>query len=318
MLIKRLPSEGGSIAMNYHSNAGYGRGFRPLPRPSSSGTLSGGPQYEPTNKRQRLQETPAVGAGYPPPPLPYHMPTPMATYPYCMQPPPASHPMPLPYMSNEWSAQPYREPPQTIAGSRQQPQSVEIEAASGDEEGDERGNDESSQDESSEEQQSEATGSQPLTVPGTSITLATEEDILKWREERKRMWLLKISNNKQKHMQGMGIKEEDLKVQKSALQEGKKQKQFIQNIQNQVNRINPRSTLSVRIAQREMAQENSRLLDFIEKLGDAGLLNCELTEEEKEKLFGPHDSTQKKGRNSYRSDFKKSDTHTSNKAYHRR
>lgn len=303
--------------MNYQSSAGYGRGYRPLPKPSSSGTLSGGPQYEPANKRQRLQENPVAGAGYLPPPLPYHIPTPMATYPYSMQSPPVSLPMPLPYMNNGWSPQAYREPSQTIAGPRQQPQSVDNETVSRDE-AYESGDDGSSQEEDPEEEQTGATGSQTLTVPGTSITLVTEEDILKWREQRKKMWLLKISNNKQKHMEGMGIKEEDLKSQKSALQEGKKQKQFIQNIQNQVNRINPRSTLSVRIAQREMAQENSKLLDFIEKLGDAGLLHCELTEEEKEKLFGPQDSAQRKGRNPIRSDFKKSDTRTSNKAYHRR
>lgn len=153
------------------------------------------------------------------------------------------------------------------------------------------------------------------TVPGTSITLATEEDILKWREERKKMWLLKISNNKQRHMQDMGIKEDELKGQKSVLQEAKKQKQFIQNIQNQVNRINPRSTLSVRIAQREMARENSNLLDFIERLGDANLLNCELTDFEKEKLFGSNDSIQKKGRNNT---YKSNDSHGPNRAQHRR
>ncbi|QLQ77895.1 hypothetical protein HG537_0A01420 [Torulaspora globosa] len=268
--------------MNYHqSNVGYGRGFRPLPRPSSSGTLG-----EPANKRQRLEEPLPYGMAMP-------MATPMATYPYQ---PPLHRPMPLPYMNDGWSSQPYREPLRTIGEPRQS------EVVSEDEE-DESG--------SSQEEEHEATDSQTLTVPGTSITLATEEDILKWREQRKRMWLLKISNNRQKHMEGMGIKEEDLKGQKSALQEGKKQKLFIQSIQNQVNRINPRSTLSVRIAQREMAQENSKLLDFIEKLGDAGLLNCELTDDEKEKLFGPQDTAQKKGRNSYRSDFK-------NKPYNRR
>lgn len=147
-----------------------------------------------------------------------------------------------------------------------------------------------------------------ISVPGTSITLNTAEDIAKWREERKKMWLLKISNNKLKHMQDMGVKEEDLRNQRGPLQDAKKQKQFLQSIQSQVSRINPKSTLSVRVAQRDMAQENAKLLDFIEKLGDANLLAYELTEEEKEKLFGSNTHNDQKGRNnntpsSYKKNF---------------
>lgn len=138
-----------------------------------------------------------------------------------------------------------------------------------------------------------------ITVPGTSITLKTEADITKWRSERKKMWLLKISNNKLIHMDSMGIKECELKAQKSVLQESKKQKQFIKSIQNQVTRINPKSNLNVRMVQREMAQENLKLLQFIKQLGDANLLKHELTGEQKEKLFGTNDFNSKDKRGRY-------------------
>ncbi|EDO19411.1 hypothetical protein Kpol_1002p58 [Vanderwaltozyma polyspora DSM 70294] len=127
-------------------------------------------------------------------------------------------------------------------------------------------------------------------VHGTSITLVTEEEIAKWREERKMMWLLKISNNKRQHMDKMGIKEDELKERKNVLHEAKKQKQFIQNIQNQLTRFNPKVNLNVKILQREMAKENEKLLKFIQELGDANLLDYELNDEEKEKLFGGNDN----------------------------
>lgn len=123
-------------------------------------------------------------------------------------------------------------------------------------------------------------------VAGTSITLVTEEDITKWREERKKMWLLKISNNKKKYMEEMGIKEDELRETKSVLQESKKQKQFINSIQSQVTRMNPKANLNIKIIQREMAKDNMKLIQFIKELGDAHLLDYELNEEEKEALFG--------------------------------
>ena len=126
---------------------------------------------------------------------------------------------------------------------------------------------------------------EPIPVPGTSITLGTEEDIEKWREERRKMWLLKISNNRKVHMENFGVTEEELN-KTSILRESRKQKQFIQNIQNQVNRFDPRANLHLRIVQRGLSEENEKLLDFIEELGDAGLLEYELTQEEKDKLFG--------------------------------
>lgn len=153
--------------------------------------------------------------------------------------------------------------------------------------------------EDGEDCDNEGNGDQPAsTIQGTSITLATEEDIAKWREERKRMWLLKISNKRREHMEKMGIKEEELKGH-SILQETKKQKQFIQNIQNQVNRTNPRANLNVKIVQREMAQENLQLLQFIKELGDAHLLDYELTTEEKSKLFGSPDDKQRNAKKPY-------------------
>lgn len=124
-----------------------------------------------------------------------------------------------------------------------------------------------------------------ITVPGTSIKLQTDEEIEKWREERRRMWLLRISNNKAVHMKNMGIDENELK-KVSVLKSAKKDNQFIQNIQNQVYRYNPNVDLNLKVVQREMATENMKILQMIEELGDAGLLKCELSEEEKNKLFG--------------------------------
>ncbi|CAI4052913.1 Rsa1p SKDI_16G0840 [Saccharomyces kudriavzevii IFO 1802] len=138
-------------------------------------------------------------------------------------------------------------------------------------------------------------------VPGTSISLITDEDIKKWREERKKMWLLKISNNKTKHMQSMGIKEEELKGRPSILRESRKEKQFIQSIQNQVQRGNPRVDLNIKLIQREFASENSQLLDFIRELGDAGLLEYELTQEEKDILFGTFEDN---NRNNYKPNYR--------------
>lgn len=146
------------------------------------------------------------------------------------------------------------------------------------------------------------TQSKPVvSIPGTSITLTSDEDIEKWREERRKMWLLKISNNKEKHRQELG--EEAEKPQCNAFQQTKKEKQFIQKIQNQVNRFNPRPNLNMGIVQRVMADQNSKLLDFIKELGDAKLLEYELNAEEKEKLFGSYDrrNTSTDNRNSWNS-----------------
>lgn len=133
---------------------------------------------------------------------------------------------------------------------------------------------------------------EPRHVPGTSITLQTDEEISNWREERRKMWLLKISNNKESHMKMMGIEGKDLD-KTSVLNESKKQKQFIQNIQNQVNRYNPKVNLNLRVVQREMANENEKLLQFIEELGDLGLLEHELNDEERQKLICTSNSRDK-------------------------
>ena len=154
--------------------------------------------------------------------------------------------------------------------------------------------------ESDEQLESEGSG-KVILVPGTSIALITDEDVKRWREERKKMWLLKISNNKKKHMQEMGIKEDELNGQSSILKESRKEKQFIQSIQNQVQRGNPRVDLNLKLIQREFANENSKLLDFIRELGDAGLLEYELSQEEKDILFGASGDN---SRNNYKSNYR--------------
>lgn len=272
--------------MNYHGPP-YGQHYvdpssygRTLPRPTSSGTL------ENDAKRQKVER-------------PYH------AEPYYVQP----YAQPAPYYpqthlyAGSWNRGYYPgnaayvpAPAQAQAPAQVQvpaPVQASSEAAvqlpatqparCASEHGD---SEEESGDEADDARRSAQDETNGSTISGTSITLATDEDIAKWREERKKMWLLKISNRRQEHMQRMGVKEDDLK-RRSVLQESKKQKQFIQSIQNQVSRANPRANLNVKIVQREMAQENCQLLDFIQQLGDAQLLEYELTPEEKVKLFGP-------------------------------
>lgn len=146
---------------------------------------------------------------------------------------------------------------------------------------------------------SDKVNSTTIPIPGTSITLVTDEDIAKWREERKKMWLLKISNRKEQHMKAMGIKKEDLNNMGSILRVSKKERQFIQNIQSQVNRFNPKVNLNLKFVQKEMLQDNIKLLSFIKELGDSGLLEYELTEKEKKVLFGNNQDENNK-QNSYK------------------
>ncbi|CCF60395.1 hypothetical protein KAFR_0K00400 [Kazachstania africana CBS 2517] len=133
-----------------------------------------------------------------------------------------------------------------------------------------------------------------IAISGTAITLVTEEDIKKWREERRKMWLLKISNNKKMHMDKLGISEQEVN-NTSVLKDTKKQKQFVQNIQNQVRRYNPKANLGLKIVQREMANDNTKILKFIEELGEAGILDHELTQAEKEVLFGGSNDKERAG-----------------------
>lgn len=123
-----------------------------------------------------------------------------------------------------------------------------------------------------------------ICIPGTSIVLKTDDDIAKWKEERRKMWLIKISNNKETYRQKFNIKEEEL--HSNTLQESRKERNFIQNIQNQVKRFHPKPSLTIGLHQRILKEENSKILDFIKELGDANYLKYELTEEEKGVLFG--------------------------------
>ncbi|SCU80576.1 LAME_0B03796g1_1 [Lachancea meyersii CBS 8951] len=131
----------------------------------------------------------------------------------------------------------------------------------------------------------EETEKKSVAIQGTSITLESEHDIKQWREERRKMWLVKISNQREKHKADLGVEEVEPNNNLS-FQSARKDKQFIQNIQNQISRYNPSPNLSLNLVQRTMAEENTSLLNFIKELGDAKLLEYELNEEEKEKLFG--------------------------------
>lgn len=139
-----------------------------------------------------------------------------------------------------------------------------------------------------------------VNIQGTSIKLDTDEDIAKWKAERRKMWLLKISNKKEEHMKAMGIKEVDLK-NTSVLNEAKKQKRFIQSIESQVHRYDPNANLNIKVVQRGMSVENDKILQFVQELGDVGLLTYELTDEEKDKLFGGmNNNNNNNGRKSFR------------------
>ncbi|QEU61398.1 Rsa1 [Kluyveromyces lactis] len=135
-------------------------------------------------------------------------------------------------------------------------------------------------------------------IPGTSIVLKTEEDIAKWKEERRKMWLIKISNKKEMYREKFNIKDEDLN--RNPLQESRKERYFIQNIQNQVKRFNHKPNLTVGLHQRILKEENGKILEFIKELGDANYLKYELTEEEKEVLFGGKDHKNDQNRRSNR------------------
>lgn len=154
-------------------------------------------------------------------------------------------------------------------------------------------------DEDDEDDEENNNNKDSVNIQGTSIKLDTDEEIAKWKEERRKMWLLKISNKKEEHMKAMGIKEVDLK-NTSVLNEAKKQKKFIQSIESQVHRYEPNANLNIKVVQRGMSVENDKILQFIQELGDVGLLTYELTEEEKDKLFGGTNSNNNNGRRPFR------------------
>lgn len=145
----------------------------------------------------------------------------------------------------------------------------------------------------SDESESDEKTEDNTTIQGTNISLQSEEDIAKWREERKKMWLLKISNNKERHIKEMGVDPTELK-NASVLEKNKRDQKFIRSIQSQVQNSNTKKNknsivsgknINLAIVQREMASENEQILQFIKELGDAKLLEYELTEDEKKILF---------------------------------
>ena len=66
-------------------------------------------------------------------------------------------------------------------------------------------------------------------------------------------------------------------------------------------RGNPKIDLNLKLIQREFANENSQLLDFIRELGDVGLLEYELSQQEKDVLFG---SSEDNNKNHYKPNYK--------------
>ncbi|KAL6942372.1 hypothetical protein ACO0QE_003547 [Hanseniaspora vineae] len=150
-------------------------------------------------------------------------------------------------------------------------------------------------DEDENERESTSTKSNSVvTIPGTSISLQTKEEIEAWRNERKKNWLIRISNRKEEHCEKLGIDALELNnsTNKKKFQEFKKDKDFIDRINMQIkkdsgfeNQLTKPSSLTTTLLKRDQNEENSKLLQFIKELGDAGYLEYELTEQEKSKLF---------------------------------
>lgn len=148
-----------------------------------------------------------------------------------------------------------------------------------------------------DENTKESTTNKPnsvVTIPGTSISLQTEEEIQAWRNERKKNWLIKISNKKEEHCENLGIDASELahSTNRKKFQEFKKDKDFIDRISMQIkkdagfeNQLTKPSSLTTTMLKRDQNEENSKLLQFIKELGDAQYLEYELTEQEKSKLF---------------------------------
>ncbi|AMD21348.1 HER069Cp [Eremothecium sinecaudum] len=284
-----------------------------LPKPTSSGTLEGPPpkRYRPNNFENNpahvpnmLYQQPDYGQyaeGY------YGMPqlgyapqwqhAPQYAYPYYLQPPQVSqYPHIVPQMAESIPNANHRNTIHDIVKKEEKgdvlkaslTSEMELKETKGtrieENEDNEVNNCNIRTEHISDDEIDGTAGDDSLLIPGTSISLKTEDDIAKWREDRRKMWLVKISNNKEKHKKDMNI--EDKHIASSPLVQVKKEKNFINSIQNQVNRYNPQPRLNLGLVQRSMASENSKLLGFIKQLGEAKMLEYVLTDKEKDILFG--------------------------------
>ena len=155
----------------------------------------------------------------------------------------------------------------------------------------------------------------PTFIPGTTISLTSDEDIQKWQQQRKINWLLKVSNKKKLHNEILANpenfkdstdeevkkfiqfqKENNLTVkmeeqQKNTFKEFGKIKETVKKMFQQIEKDDHQNNstaniASMKIFKMEEQEDNLKVLPFIKLLGDLGKLEYKLTDVEKEKLFG--------------------------------
>ncbi|OBA27328.1 hypothetical protein HANVADRAFT_52355 [Hanseniaspora valbyensis NRRL Y-1626] len=155
----------------------------------------------------------------------------------------------------------------------------------------------------------------PTFIPGTTISLTSDEDIQKWQQQRKINWLLKVSNKKKLHNEILANpenfkdstdeevkkfiqfqKENNLTVkmeeqQKNTFKEFGKIKDTVKKMFQQIEKDDHQNNstaniASMKIFKMEEQENNLKVLPFIKLLGDLGKLEYKLTDVEKEKLFG--------------------------------
>lgn len=152
-------------------------------------------------------------------------------------------------------------------------------------------------------------------IQGTGISLESEEDIKKWQEQRKINWMLKVSNKKNLHNEILknpenfkdsedaeiqnflkfqkdhNITADTQEIQKNTFKEFGKIKETVRKMFQQIDKDNNNSSVtniaSMKLIKMEEEKDNLKILPFIKALGDMNKLEYTLTDNEKEKLFGP-------------------------------
>lgn len=152
-------------------------------------------------------------------------------------------------------------------------------------------------------------------IQGTGISLESEEDIKKWQEQRRINWMLKVSNKKSLHNEILknpenfkDSEDEQIKAflkfktehkisaelqesQKNSFKEFGKIKEAVRKMFQQIEKDDNNTSItniaSMKLIKMEEEKDNLKILPFIKALGDMNKLEYTLTDNEKEKLFGP-------------------------------
>ncbi|KAL6930616.1 hypothetical protein ACO0R3_003736 [Hanseniaspora guilliermondii] len=152
-------------------------------------------------------------------------------------------------------------------------------------------------------------------IQGTGISLESEEDITKWQEQRRINWMLKVSNKKSLHNEILknpenfkDSEDEEIRAflkfknehnisadlqesQKNSFKEFGKIKEAVRKMFQQIEKDDNNTSItniaSMKLIKMEEEKDNLKILPFIKALGDMNKLEYTLTDNEKEKLFGP-------------------------------